>query len=204
MLTLWYSPTSVSLASHIALEEAGADFELVKVDFGSAEQQSPSYKAVNPKGRVPTLETPHGYLSETIAILGWIAQAYPSAALEPADPFQRAQALALQSYLASTVHVNHAHKMRGARWADDAAAWESMRQKVPQTMTESMALLEQHMFVGPFAMGDQFTTTDAYLFTVCRWLEGDQVDMTAVPRLAAYFDMLKARPSVARAFAHYD
>ena len=73
MLKLYYSPNACSLASHIALAEAGAEFEAVRLDFKSGEQRSERYLAINPKGRVPALETPQGVLTENPVILGWIS-----------------------------------------------------------------------------------------------------------------------------------
>ena len=74
MLTLYYATNTCALASHIALEEAGAAFETRWVDFGAAEQTKPEYLKINPKGRVPALVTEHGVLTETPAILAYIAQ----------------------------------------------------------------------------------------------------------------------------------
>ena len=123
MEKLYYSPGSCALASHIALEEAGADYETVRVDFGAEEQRKPEYLAINPKGRVPALITEKGILTETPAILLFIAQSHPEAGLAPLDDaFDLARLQAFNSYLCSTVHVAHAHRGRGHRWADDPAA----------------------------------------------------------------------------------
>src|SRR5246500_2658276 len=131
MFRLYYAPGTCALATHIALEEAGAPYEAVLVDFRSQSQRSPEYLAVNPKGRVPALVTENGTLTETPALLLFVAQRFPQAELAPlADPFALAQVQEFNSYLCSTVHVAHAHRMRGTRWADDAAAIEAMKPKV--------------------------------------------------------------------------
>jgi glutathione S-transferase len=92
MFTLYYAPHTCSLASHIVLKDVGAKYELKRIDFGKAEQQSPSYSKVNPKGRVPTLVTRHGILTETPALLVYIVQSFPEARLAPLeDPFAFAQ-----------------------------------------------------------------------------------------------------------------
>ena len=128
MLRLHYSPHTCALASHIALEQAGAAYEAVRVDFARNEQRAPEYLAVNPKGRVPALVTERGVLTETPAILAFVCQSHPEAKLAPLDdPFAFAQVQAFNSYLCSTVHVAHAHRMRGHRWADDPAAHEAMK-----------------------------------------------------------------------------
>ena len=142
MLQLFYSPGSCALASHIALEETGAPYEAVHIDFGADEQLKPAYLAINPKGRVPALATERGILTETPAILVYIAQTFPAAHLAPlADPFALARLQAFNSYLCSTVHVAHAHLRRAYRWSDDAAAIASMVKKAPQNMTACFALI---------------------------------------------------------------
>ena len=147
------------------------------VDFGSQAQRSPEYLAVNPKGRVPALVTEAGTLTETPALLCFVAQRFPTAELAPlSDPFALAQVQEFNSYLCSTVHVAHAHGRRGARWADDAAAIEAMKRKVPATMTECFELIEHKLLKGPWVMGEQYTICDPYLFTIGTWIEGDGVD----------------------------
>ncbi len=154
--TYYTAPGTCALAAHIALHEAGANFEVVKLDFRAQQQQSAEYLALNPKGRVPALRTSQGVLTETPALLAFIAQRFPEAALAPLDDaFAFARLQEFNSYLASTVHVAHAHKRRGARWADDAAAIEAMRLKVPQTMTACAKLLEAQLGASPWVLGER-------------------------------------------------
>src|SRR5690348_10920017 len=92
MLKLFYATGTCALASHIALEEAGAEYETVRLDFHSNDQRKPEYLALNPKGRVPALVTDRGILTETPAILVFIAQTFPKAHLAPLDDaFELAQ-----------------------------------------------------------------------------------------------------------------
>jgi glutathione S-transferase len=199
MMKLYYAPATCSLASHIALEEAGADYEPVRVDIRSGQQQSPEYLALNPKGRVPTLVTERGVLTETPAILAYIAQTHRAAELAPIDdPFALGEVQAFNSYLCSTVHVGHAHKMRGARWADDAEARASMTAKVTQNMGDYFAIIENRMFRGPWVMGERYTIADPYLFTLSSWLEGDGVDIKRFPKVADHFARMKTRPAVTK------
>jgi len=202
MLTFFYAPKTCALAAHVALEEAGADYEARRVDFASAEQTKPSYLAINPKGRVPALVTDRGALTETPAILAYIAQTHPAAGLAPLDdPFAFAQMQAFASYLCSTAHVAHAHGRRGSRWADDPAAHEAMRRKVPETMAACFDLIERTMFRGPWVMGERYTVADPYLFTIATWLEGDGVDPSAFPRVLDHRRRMAERPAVERALA---
>jgi glutathione S-transferase len=202
MLKLYYAPNTCALASHIALEEAGATYETVRLNFKADDQKKPEYLKINPKARVPALITDRGIITETPAILIYVAQTYPAAKLAPLDdPFALAKVQAFNSYLCSTVHVAHAHRMRGARWTDDAAAIETMKKKVPQTVGDCFALIEREMFEGPWVMGANYSVCDAYLFTLSQWLGGDGVDINKTPKIADHFKRMSERPAVRTAVA---
>jgi glutathione S-transferase len=199
MLKLYFAPNTCALASHIALIDAGAEHEAIFVSFRKDEQRSPDYLAINPKARVPSLVTDRGVLTETPAILAFIAQVYPQAKLAPTDPFAFAEAQAFNSYVCSTLHVAHAHRMRGTRWADDAASIADMQRKVPQTVGDCFSLIERTMFKGPWVLGESYSICDPYLFTVAQWMEADGVDPAKLPNVADHRKRMSERPSVRKA-----
>jgi glutathione S-transferase len=202
MLKLYYAPGTCALASHIALQEAGAAYTAERMDFKSNQQNSPDYLAINPKGRVPALVTDRGILTETPAILAFIAQSFPQAGLAPLhDPFAFATVQAFNSYLCSTVHVAHAHGRRGTRWATEEASLADMKRKVPETMGACFALIERDMLWGPWVMGETYTICDPYLFTLTGWLEGDGVDLSALPKVADHHARMAERPAVRQVLA---
>jgi glutathione S-transferase len=202
MLNLYYAPDTCSLASHIALEEAGAQYVLSRVSIAQNEQRSPDYLAINPKGRVPAMVTRRGVLTETPAMLVFIAQSFPQAGLAPLDDaFAFAEVQAFNSYLCSTLHVAHAHRMRGQRWADDEAAIAAMQRKVPDSVGACYELIERHMLRGPWVMGEAHTICDPYLFTIAQWMEGDGVDPARFPRVADHRRRMSERPAVRKAIA---
>ena len=201
-MKLYYAPGSCARASHIALREAAADFELQLVDFASAEQRTEAYKKVNPKGRVPALETDRGILTETPAILGFIAQQFPQAALAPlGDPFEFARLQAFNNYLCGTVHVAHAHIRRGERWADDPAAIAEMRRKAPEVVADCFQLIEDECFAGPWVMGNNYTIADPYLFTITQWLPLHDIDSARYPKVHDHEVRMLERPAVQKAIA---
>ncbi len=200
MLELYFAPDTCSLATLIALEDAQADYRLHRVNLDAGEQRSAAYLAINPKGRVPALVTPLGLLTETPAMLVYIAQSHPAAGLAPLDdPFAFAQLQSFNNYLVSTLHVAHAHRMRGHRWADDPQAIKAMQQKVPESVGASYGFIEEHAFVGPFVMGKSYTIADPYLFTIAQWMEADDLDPSRFPKVEAHREMMRERPSVQRA-----
>ena len=202
MLKLYYAPGTCALASHIALAETGAPYTTEKVDFKSNQQNSPQYLGINPKGRVPSLVTDSGILTETPAILAFIAQSFPRAKLAPLDDaFAFAQVQAFNSYMCSTVHVAHAHKGRGYRWASDEASFADMKRMVPKSVGACFALIERDMLSGPWAMGETYTICDPYLFTIAQWLDGDGVDLATLPKVADHRNRMAERPAVRKALA---
>lgn len=182
MLKLYYAPGTISIAVAITLEEAGLPYEAVKVDFKSAQQTLPDYLSINPKGRVPALMLQDGtVLTETGALLEYIASISPAAQLTPADPALAAHMRSAMYYLASTMHVAHAHKMRGSRWATQQSSFDDMAAMVPQTMAACATYVETQLLRGTSVLKQGFSIADPYLFVVCSWLEGDGVNLTDYP-----------------------
>jgi glutathione S-transferase len=197
MYQLYYATGTCALASHIALEEAGADYKAERLDFKINQQQSPEYLSINAKGRVPSLVTDRGVITETPAILAYIAQTFPQARLAPIDdPFAFAQVQSFNNYLCATVHVAHAHKGRGYRWAAEESSFADMKRTVSKSMGGCFELIEKRMLKGPWVMGEQYTICDPYLYTIELWLEGDGVDLKALPKVADHMKRMSERPAV--------
>jgi glutathione S-transferase len=196
----YYAAGTCALASRIALEHVGTGYEAVRIDFGVEQQKSPRFLGVNPKGRVPALVADEGVITETPAILLYICQCFPEAGLAPLDdPFSLAMVQSFNSYLCSTVHVAHAHRMRGSRWRNDASAHESMQRKVPQSVGDAFTLIEDELLMGPWLMGEAYGIADMYLFTLAQWLEADGVDLERLPRVLDHRERVGRLPAVQQA-----
>jgi glutathione S-transferase len=196
-MKLFYANGTISIAPAIALLEAGLQHDLARLDFATAAQTKPEYLAINPKGRVPALVLEDGtVLTETGALLDYIAALALDAGLVPVAPAEAAHMRAVMYYLASTMHVAHAHKMRGSRWADRPESHADMTAKVPQTMAACAAYVEAECLRGDYVCGAQFTLADAYLFVVCNWLAGDGVDVATYTKITAFMARMNTRDSV--------
>jgi glutathione S-transferase len=197
MLKFFFGPHSCALASHIALEEAGARYEAVRLDLKAGDQRKPEYLKVNPKGRVPALVTDRGILTENPAILAYVAQTHPEKKLAPLDDaYAFGKIQAFNAYLCATVHVAHAHKLRGYRWADEQSSFDDMKRKVPETVAACFELIENEMLEGPWVTGADFSIADPYLFTLSSWLEGDGVDPKRFPKVLDHRNRMAERPAV--------
>ncbi len=203
-LQLYYSPRSCAFAPHILLYDADANFDVIKINFDKNEQNSTDYLKVNPKGRVPALLTSKGLITETPAILLYIAQTHPNKKLAPSDTFLLAQAQAFNMFLASTVHVAHSHKHRGHRWVNDTYAEKAMTAKVLENMTECAEIIEEHYLQGPYVLGQKYSMCDPYLALIFRWLHADGVAIQNFPKLCKHDELMRTRRSVQTVIEIYD
>jgi glutathione S-transferase len=198
-MKFFFGPHSCALASHIALEEAGAQYEAIRLDLRAGDQRKPDFLKINPKSRVPALVTDRGILTENPAILAYVAQTHPKAKLAPLDDaYAFGKIQAFNAYLCATVHVAHAHKQRGYRWADQQASFDDMKQKVPETVAACFDLIEKEMFEGPWVAGPDFSIADPYLYTLSSWLESDGIDPKRFPKVLDHRNRMAERPAVRR------
>lgn len=195
MLTLYYSPGACAMASHIALEEAGADYELVKIDIRKGEQRTPEYLAINPAGATPALVTDEGVLTENLVILGYVAQTHPEAKLadnESSFNFGRMQAF--NGYLAASVHP----AVKQALFAKPPLEGQAKAAAL-QAALARYRLIEETLLKDPWAMGDAYTVADGYLSVFTRWgRQAGFLDRERFPRLNDHLDRVQARPAVQR------
>lgn len=202
MLKLFTATGTIGLACEIALEEAGAPFEVVRLNFAENAQRQPDYLAINPKSRAPALVCDQGVITEAPAILGFVAEIFPQAALAPlGDAFAMAQMQAFNSYLCSWVHPAAAHRYRGYRWADDPAAIKEMSRKAPEVFAAAMGVIENNYLRGPWVMGDAYSISDPYLYVLTTWLPRDGIDMAPFPKIAEHFRRMGERAAVKRVLA---
>lgn len=204
MMKLYYAPGACSLASHIVLEEAGAEYERHRVDTKNNQQRSPEYLKINPKGRVPTLVTDRGTLTESPVIMGYIAQTFPQAKLaNNEDSFAFGDMQAFNVFLTSTVHIAFAHVFRPARYADGEETAAAMKAKASASIDEHFGMIDSKLSDGrPYVHGEHYTISDPYLLVFSRWL--DRANLGPVDkfeRVAAHRRRIEARPAVQRVLA---
>lgn len=205
-LTLHYSPGACSLAPHIALEEAGAVFELARVDFAAAEQRTPEYLAVNPKGRVPALVDDGFAVTENPAVLRYVARRHPGAGLWPDDPKAEARCAEWLAWCSSGVNVAFAHVRRAERYAASEAGKEEVVAKGRETCRDVWGQVEAKLAGSgqDWAAGDRYSVADPYVFVFWIWGRGPVLgyDMAAdFPAWTAHARRMAERPAVRKALA---
>ncbi len=198
MLKLYYSPGACSLAAHIAIEEAGAAYEAQTVALAKGEQRSEAYLKVNPRGRVPALDTGHGVLLENIAVLTYIARTNPQAKLMPEDPEGMAKCLSLLSWFASSVHVAFAHIARPERYTNEESALPGLKAKGKEAFFDSMKEIDG-MLAGRDWFLDAYSLADSYGTVFYNWGRRAGLPMGDLVNFTAHKNRMIARPAVKRA-----
>lgn len=188
---LYYAPGACSLADHIALHEAGLDFEHERVDLKSKRtEHGDDFKAVNPKGYVPALRLDSGeVLTENVAVLDWIAD--QSATLKPEGPLGRTRQTEALAYIGGEVHKAFAPMFKGGSDEEKEAAKRQVAQKLE---------LVAGTMKGPYLFGDRPGVADFYLFVMLTWATKMGIDIPEP--LVAMRDRLMERDSVRTAMAH--
>jgi len=196
MLQLFYSPGACSIVPHIALEEAGAEFQPVKVLLAEGEHHKPEYLAINPHARVPALGTGQSVITENIAILNFIADKFEAPGSVPrGDAYVASRCNELLGWFSSTVHISFAQVWRGSRFTDDEAVWPILEQGGRKNLEAQFGEIEQ-LPGEPWLVGEQFSAADSYGLIFFRWGRRIGMDMSRFPRWAARNERILKRQAV--------
>jgi len=193
-MKLYYAPGACSQAPHIALTEAGIEFEPVQVDLRAKTLADGSdYLAVNPKGAVPALGLPEGeVLTENAVILQFIGDLKPEAGLlPPLGHMHRYRALEWLNFVATELHKGFAPLFK-------PDAGEETKAFAMRNVEAKLDYADQAFGPGPFLMGEQLTLPDFYLFVMTGWAGHMGINLDRRPRLAAFRETMLARPAVRR------
>ncbi len=194
-MKLYYSPGACSLSPHIALLEAGLPYELVKVDLRAKKlENGDDFLKVNPKGQVPALVLDNGELvTEGPVIVQMIADKASARNLAPArDSAERYKLLEWLNFITGELHKNFSPLFQPAI-PDDVKAFFRDR------LMGKFKYLDGALAGHDYLMGKQFTVADGYLFVMLTWAERMNLDLSAMPNLAAYKARVAARPKVQEA-----
>ena len=192
MYTLYYAPGACSLAPHIALREAGLQFDLKKVSTKTKEMEDGGdFRSVNPLGYVPALKLPDGGLmTEAPVILQYIADQAPEKSLAPANGTpERYRLHAILNFIATELHKSFS-PLFNPNLGDDAKAVFRSR------LLDRFKWIDSKLADQDWLMGDRFGIADAYLFTISNWAKPMAVDLSGLDSLLAFRKRAGERPAV--------
>ncbi len=205
-LELYFSPKACSLASHIALEESGLPYEAVSVNVRKQENRSPEYLRLNAAGAVPTLAIDGQPLTESQAILTYIADLVPERQLIPRPgTIARARAHEWMNMISSSLHVSYRSIFRPQTYGgEDQAAMAQVQEQGGKNLAKYLNMIESRLEPGNnHALGDEFTVVDAYLFVFYLWSYDERIHcpLPERPRYRALAERIAARPTVQKIVA---
>jgi glutathione S-transferase len=201
VVTLYYSPGACSLAPHIVLEESGTAFEAKRVPITEGAHRTPDFLAINPHGRLPTLEVDGAVVTENLAVLTYVASSESGAGALPRNRLQLARVYELLSFFASSVHIAFAQVWRPERFTEDPALHDSIREAGRGSVRRCFDEIEAMLVGREWLVGGRFTVADTYPFVFYRWGRRIEIGMDAYPNWTVHTARMLGRPSVHRALA---
>ena len=196
-MKLYFNPSVCSLSPHIALREAGLNFELVKVDIRAHTLADGSdYYQINPKGYVPVLMLDNGeLLTEGSVICEYIADLNPAANLAPPQgTMARTRLREWMAFISIEVH-------KGFSPLFNPSMTDELKAMARTRLAGRFDWIVGQLGDKPYLTGDTFTIADCYLFTVLRWGKVTGLDISRWPSLVRYVERIAARPKVIEAIA---
>ena len=198
-LKLYYSPGACSLVPHIALEEAGATFEALRIPIAEGGHLTPEYLAVNPHARLPALGTDGGVITENIAVLNFLGDKFGAEGSVPReDPYAAARCNELLGWFSSSVHIAFAQVWRGIRFTDDQALWPGLEKGGRKVLARQFDEIDS-LCTDEWLVRGQFTAADSYALTFLRWARRIGFEIELYPNWVALVGRVLERPPVRRA-----
>jgi glutathione S-transferase len=196
MTTLCYAKKTCSIGIHVLMEEIGMPYDLRIVDFSKGEQKTPTYRALNPKGKVAALVREDGsVLTEFAAIAMWLAMTNPDKKLMPTDPEGVARTIEAMDFIVGTVHMLSWRMWRRPdAYSDSEAEHDQLRTRGKTAMLAALDVVDEQLAGKEYLMGD-FSIADAALYYNEYWVV-DVAGWTLPANVQAHFERMKARPSV--------
>ncbi len=189
---------SGSLATEVALKEAGADYEIVPVNIRAGEQHQEEYGRINPRRPVLALALPDGsIMTEGAAILLHIADAYPQSRLAPPpESSERAQHDRWLFFFAVNVYEGELRKLVPQNYVSSANCVEAVKAAAESYVERHYRIFEEALGAGPYTFGDTFTVLDIYVWMLAQWMPPDWLAKVC-PKINRLVENAKARPKIA-------
>lgn len=202
MDTLYYSPGSCSLIVHCLLEEMGAPFEAKRVDLSKGEHRAADYRAINPKGKVPALLTPHGPLTECMAIVEHVCdRAGDGKYLAAPGSWRRAKTLEQMATLATEVHPLFNRFFHADDFSDDTAVQGDVKSHATGKLVAYFRGEDERLGGRTYWSGEALTAADFYFMVVARWGRWLEPNVLRMKNIERFFTRMTERPAVQRALA---
>lgn len=199
MYKLYWAPGCGSFAPHVALNEVGAQHELIEVDLEANQHLTPDFLAVNPRAQVPALTLPDGtVMTESVAMMMHIADCHPRFGLmPPVGTAQRAEAYRWLVFCAVNLYEAGCRVSHPGYYTADPSGHRGVQEKSLNDLNDYWAMVNEAIDGGPFLFGETYTVVDICLLMIAQWHPDTDGLMRRLPKLASLCDTVRKRPSIA-------
>lgn len=204
MLTLYFCPGACSTASHMALEETGAQYVEKPIMLPKGEQKTAEYLKINPRGKVPALDVDGKILTENTAILTYLATKFPDKKLMPTDPLEQARCISTMAWFSNIVHPSYTHYMRPERFAADATAQPSVKETGKKSFWTNAQEIDGLLAGKDWIMGSSFSVADCYALVFYGWGLRAELPMKELANYTAFKERMLKRPAVKKVLVSED
>ncbi|KAE8376678.1 hypothetical protein BDV26DRAFT_265166 [Aspergillus bertholletiae] len=194
-----YSPDACSIIPHILLHETKTSFELIRIEMEGTDLSFPeSFRKINPKSRVPVIVLGDEVITEVPAISTIVSSLAPRAHLLGRTPVDTARVHEWMNYVAGTVHAGGiSHVFRPGRWtvSTEEKDLDMIKRRGLEIMRNCFSLIEERL-VGEYAVGQDFTAADAFLYFAYRWGVTAEIEMPVYARFTELAQKVERRETV--------
>ena len=201
-LTFYYHPATCALGVQIALLEVGVAHKTVHVDLAGDRS---GYRKINPLGTVPALQTDAGVLTESTAIMSWLAQSYPAAGLLPADAYGLANGLSFLAWLSSSAHIARRQTKMPARFNDEPGCHAGIRESGARQFMLHLQRIDSRLQSDAYVLGgEKPSACDYQLMVYAHWCAIDGVGLSRFPNFERWLERMRKREAVQEALRVVD
>jgi glutathione S-transferase len=201
MLRYYYSAPACSLTGMVAIEATGVSYEPVAVNLGGDRAE---LRQVSTSGKVPALDAGGLVITDTIAIVYWLAKRFPAAGLLPDADSEMALALSTMAWFGTELHIVRRRYSRPSMFCTHVGAQEEIRKTAVAAYWEGLKRVDECIAAGLCFGGSQQLGVEAYALLFYHWALVDGLPVDTLPHFKALSDRLVAHPGVARSLKRHE
>lgn len=195
-LKLYYCPGHMSFAPHVILSEIGKPFEAIEVSIKDGATQSAEFKRINPKGKIPVLDTGSEILTESSAIMYYLALTHPECKLVPDSAIGVSRTIEWTNWLSAILAGPVGQQVRPDRFTNDVQAQQGIRDKGTENLLVAYGAINDKLEGREWALDEGYSIVDPMLLIFFKWGNQLKLDMRQFSHWYAHTRCIEQRPAV--------
>jgi len=200
-IKLYYCPGHFSFPPHVILNEIGLPFEAIHMSIKDGATRTPDFIRLNPKGKIPVLDTGSEILTECSAILCYLAFSYPDRKLIPSSPMGIARTIEWTNWMSGIIASSHAQSLHPYRFTDEGHAHDGIRKKGSESLQLAYSQINDKLEGCEWAVADGYSIVDPTLLIFFKWGHLTNMDMSQFKNWETHTKRMEQRPAVQKTLA---